>query len=409
MRVLQINAVYEKFSTGRTTKEMHEELLNQGIESFVASPDLNGHMNDEHLIQIGTGIDWKMHALLSRVTGLQGYFSKKATQRLLENIDFINPDILHLRNLHGNYINLAMILKYSINNNIPVVLTLHDCWFYTGHCVYYIEDKCNRWKYECGSCPALHKGNNSLFFDTSKKMLKDKKKLFQKIENLAVIGVSRWVAEDAKESILSKAKLIDYVYNWIDLQKFQPNFSNKLKEKFDLKNKRILLGVAMVWNHAKGINIFLELADKIPDDYMILLIGKMNDKFVYNTKKLKCVGTISDITLLTEYYAMADIYINPTIQETFGKTAAESLACATPVIAYGCAAMKEIVGEDNSCGRIVNTFESDAFLEAINSIFDDDYDKLSLNCRKRAEKLFEKQHNINQYIEIYKRLIGNYS
>ena len=172
MRILQINAVYEKYSTGRTTKELHEYLQSNHIESYVASPDLGGLVDNCYCI--GNRIDRKMHALCSRVSGKQGYFSTKATKGLLNYMDDISPDIVVLRNLHGNYINLNLLLEYIRRKNIITILVLHDCWFYTGKCVYYIEDNCSKWKNGCGECPALKKGNPSFFFDKSNKMLKDK-------------------------------------------------------------------------------------------------------------------------------------------------------------------------------------------------------------------------------------------
>ena len=153
MRVLQINAVYEKFSTGRTTKELHEAMIAKGIESFVACPDLASL--SENAYKIGNKLDWKIHALCSRISGKQGYFSWKATKGLLEYISQIKPDVIHLRNLHSNYVNLPMLLDYIAKENIATVLTLHDSWFYAGKCVYYIECDCHRWQEQCGSCPAL--------------------------------------------------------------------------------------------------------------------------------------------------------------------------------------------------------------------------------------------------------------
>lgn len=167
MKVLQINAVYEKFSTGRTTKEMHEYFLNNGIESFVASPYIASLKKNAYMI--GNKFDWKMHALFSRLTGLQGYFSRNETKKLINYIDRIKPDIIHLRNLHSNYINLHMLLNYISNNDIATVITLHDSWFYTGKCMYYIEEQCSKWKKKCGKCPSLKKGNPSFFFDCTKK------------------------------------------------------------------------------------------------------------------------------------------------------------------------------------------------------------------------------------------------
>ena len=246
MKVLQINAVYEKFSTGRTTKELHEAMQSKGIESFVACPDLASL--SENGYKIGNKLDWKFHALLSRITGKQGYFSRFATKGLLDYISEVKPDVIHLRNLHSNYINLPMLLKYIAEKDIATVLTLHDSWFYTGKCVYYIECNCDRWENRCGNCPALKAGNPSLFLDRTTEMLSDKKKLFGAIRRLAVVGVSQWVTDDASKSILKDSAIVQCIYNWIDLERFRPRDCRQIKKSMGIENKFVILGIATSWN-----------------------------------------------------------------------------------------------------------------------------------------------------------------
>ncbi len=402
MRVLQINAVYEKFSTGRTTKELHEEMQKNGIESFVACQDLASL--SENAYRIGNKLDWKFHALLSRITGKQGYFSCIATKGLLNYISEVKPDVIHLRNLHSNYINLPMLLKYIAEKDIATVLTLHDSWFYTGKCVYYIECNCDRWKVHCGNCPALKAGNPSLFLDRTTEMLADKKKLFSAIRNLAVVGVSQWVTDDASKSILKDSAVIQCIYNWIDLERFQPRDCRELKKSMQLDNKFVIFGIAMSWIPQKGINLFHDLADILPDDCQIVLAG--DDSGVTNKHpKIKYLGTIKDVDLLARLYAMADVFVNPTIQETFGKTTAEAMACGTPVVAYNGTAMPELVGTDEKCGYLIDVNDPELYLKMIIKIKESSKVEFSMNARKRAEKLFDKETNINQYLQVYKTIL----
>lgn len=403
MRVLQINAVYEKFSTGRTTKELHMVLQKQGHESYIAAQDI-GELK-ENAYQIGNKWDWKIHALMSRISGKQGYFSIKATKKLIRYISLIKPDIVHLRVLHSNYINIVMLLKFLGKNNIATVITLHDSFFYTGKCVYYIEDNCYKWKEKCGDCPALKKGNPSLLFDCTKKMLRDKRELFAKIEKLAVVGVSEWVTKDAAESILCSAKIIKRIYNWIDLERFQPRDTTQLKQELGLNGKIIILGIAMSWNPLKGIEIFLQLADLLPENYQIVLVGEC-DQNKYSCDKIQYLGEVMDIDYLAKLYSMADVFVNPTIQETFGKTTAEALACGTPVVAYNATAMPELIPADGSCGELVNQFSAEAFIEKIMMVEENNYSN-KLKCRERAIELFDKKNNINEYIRLYQNLIKN--
>lgn len=402
MKVLQINAVYEKFSTGRTTKEMHEYFLNNGIESFVASPYIASLKKNAYMI--GNKFDWKIHALFSRLTGLQGYFSRNETKKLINYIDRIKPDIIHLRNLHSNYINLHMLLNYISNNDIATVITLHDSWFYTGKCMYYIEEQCSKWKKKCGKCPSLKKGNPSFFFDCTKKMLNDKRKDFSKIDRLAVIGVSDWVTNDAKQSILHDAKIIGRIYNWIDLDLFKPRNTTRLREELNLNNKKVILGISMIWSPQKGINIFLEMANLLPDDYQIILVGNC-DKNKYFNSKIMYLDTVENTKYLAQLYAMADIFVNPTIQDTFGKTTAEALSCGTPVVAYNCTAMPELIGINKECGELVYTFDAISFKKSIISVMKKIESGKKFMCRNRAITYFDKHKNIDMYLKLYNKLL----
>lgn len=404
MRVLQINAVYEKFSTGRNVKEMHEVMLSKGIDSFIACPDLDKLRKNAY--RIGNKVDWKLHALLSRVSGKQGYFSYFATKKLLNYIGQINPDIICLHNLHSNYINIPLLLTYIAQNNIATVLVLHDSWFYTGKCVYYIECSCNRWKKHCGDCPTLKLGNPSFFFDKTEKMLADKKKLFSYIERLAVIGVSQWVTEDAKKSILKDARIIQCIYNWIDLECFRPRDCSELKHSMGLDDKFIVFGIAMSWNSQKGINLFHELADLLPDNCKIVLAGD-DSSIQIKHSNVTYLGTIKDIDLLSKLYSMADVFVNPTIQETFGKTTAEAMACGTPVVAYNGTATPELVGLDGSCGFLVDENDPKLYCEKILKIQEHGQMAFGKAARQRAENMFSKENNIQAYLDVYKKLLNN--
>ena len=402
MTVLQINAVYEKYSTGRTCKELHTYFLSNNIDSYIASPDLNGLT--DHSYKIGNKIDRKTHALLSRLLGNQGYYSKHSTKKLITFINSINPDVVILRNLHGNYINIELLLNYLSEKKIAVILVLHDCWFYTGKCVYYMEDHCDRWRRKCGKCPALKKGNPSLWFDKSSEMLEDKKRLFSKIDKLAVVGVSKWVSKDASISILRNAMIHTYIYNWIDLDKFQKKDVSLLKTKIGIENKKVILGIAMIWNQAKGYQIFNQLAEQLSDEYQIVLVGDYSKLDKVNAKIIH-IGTVHDIDYLVQIYSMADVFVNPTIQETFGKTTAEALACGIPIVAYNGTATPELVGEDGKCGILVNSLNTDDYKTAIENVLSSGLDYM-YNCRHRAELLFDKDKNIEKYMDIINTMVN---
>lgn len=401
MRVIQINAVYSKYSTGRTTEEMHKYFVESGIDSRVMTT--SDVLNNKDGYMIGTAFDHRLHAVLSRISGLQGYFSSHETKKAIRYIDSFNPDIVILRNLHSNYINFPMLMCYFIKKGIPLIFVLHDCWFYTGKCVYYQEDNCSKWKEKCGDCPALHKGNKSIIFDRSKKMLSDKRRLYEKHSNYAVVGVSNWVTGDVKQSIMKKAKIIETIYNWIDLETFSPINKKKIKEKYGYEKYNVILGVAANWSEYKGLGFFRKLATLLNDDEIIVLIGNSEN---VSDPNIRCIGPVLDIHNLAEYYSLADVFVNPSIQETFGKTTAEALSCGTPVVAYNGTATPELIGNDEKCGFLLDNLDPQIFIEKIRIVEKKGAESYTKNCRDRATSMFDIHKNIEKYINIMNLLIG---
>lgn len=403
MKVLQINAVYGSSSTGRTCKELDEGLQARGIESFVATPTTTENKNNIHII--GNLIDRKAHALQSRLTGLQGYYSHLPTLKLTNYISSIEPDVIHLRNLHGNYINVPMLLKHVALNKIPIVITLHDCWFYTGRCCHYTDDNCDRWMKRCGKCPSLKRWNPSWFFDRSAKMLRDKKKLFDLIERKAVIGVSDWITNEVKNSILSKSLIIKRIYNWIDLKIFYPKETkNLIKSQLNIQpTTKIILAVAHSWSSGKGFDSILNLARSMQhEDCSFVLVGGIKDTSILPDNIIS-VGTLNNPSELADYYSAADVFITPSLQETFGKTTVEALACGTPAVGYQSTATTELIKE--GCGKLVPVEDSLAnFKSAIKDILKVGKKTYANNCLLYVQENFDKEKLIEEYIDLYKGL-----
>lgn len=398
MRIVQINACFERGSTGRMTKQMHEAFSKEGHESFVFSPNVNA--GNSHVINVGNSIDYRLHSFLSRVTGLQGYFSIRATLRLVRKLKQIKPDILHLHNLHNNYINLPILFRYIKKNGIATVITMHDFWFITGHCGYFTEYKCERWRDKCGNCPAIKKYNPSWFFDTSSYILKQRKKQLGAIEKLAIIGNSKWTSFQVKKSFLNSSALVYTIYNWIDTDLFYPQ--DKLlcrgKHRID-KDIFVVLGVAQGWNDAKGLSIFESIAKKMPH-IQIVLIGEMYDDRSLPSNIL-CVGTIKNPRVLSEYYSLADVYCNPSIQETFGLVTAEAISCGLPVIANNETATPELVLP--GCGYIIDHNNIEQYISCIKQITSDNYNRTRLHDVAVQNFSFQ---NISKYLDVYNKLLN---
>lgn len=402
MKVLQINAVYGISSTGRTTKELDEYLLSQGIDSLAAVAESD--CVKDNVFIIGSKADRKIHALMSRVFGKQAYFSKLSTKKFIKYIKAQKPDIIHLRNLHGNYINFPDLMEYIIEKKIPVVLTLHDCWFFTGKCCHYTEGDCLRWQKECGNCPELKTWNKSWFFDRSAEMLKEKRDLFSRVNRLAVVGVSDWITNEAEKSILKNAFCVKRIYNWIDLDIFKPDNGGTVRKDYGCESSFVVLGVSVNWSAQKGINIFVELAKKMPE-VKFLMVGNIPYGFKLPPNMIS-VGSVSDTKRLAQFYSAADVFLNPSVQETFGKTTAEAIASGTPVIGFNLTATPELIG--NGCGAVLEPdCGIDGIVNAVNEIKNNGKGFYKEKCVEYAHRSFDKETLIEDYITLYRTLIEN--
>lgn len=403
MRVVQINGVYGVAnSTGRSTAELHQYLLEQGVDSWVFAFGQNGDAPEWRQVEIlQEPFSRPAHALLSRLTGLQGYYSAGPTRRLLRRLDRLRPDVVLLGVLHSNCISLPILMNYLAQKKIAVVLVLHDCWYFTGHCCYYTATGCSRWQVGCGRCPARREWNTSWFFDHSARCLADKCRWYGALDRLAVVGVSDWIAAEARRSILKNAAEIRRIYNWVDTSLFRPRDPAPIRQKLGLKEgQKMVLGVASSWNERKGLGMFVRAAGEYPDTAFIL-VGRVPDG-AFLPANLWAAGPVNDPAELAEYYAAADLFANPSVQETFGKTTAEALACGTPVLVYDTTACPELVGE--GCGQVVPLGEESAFSAAILDLLAQGKEKLGPCCRAFALEQFGQEKCLAEYLELFRAL-----
>ena len=402
MKILQINAVNEYSSTGRTTAELHAFLQNEGVDSYVAAINIERPSN--HMIKIGGKVSRYMHSFLSHLTGMQGCFSFFATKKLIKEIDHISPDVIHLRNLHSNFINLPLLLGFIAHKNIPTVLTLHDFWFLTGHCCYFTDANCNKFQSGCGNCPDLNNWNKSWFFDFTRHNLALKRKLFGSIKILAVIGVSDWVINYVRTSILKDATIIKTIYNWVDTSVFCPRSVTSvesLRNKYNIgKDEFVILGVAQNWTVQKGLNEFVELA-RITDA-KIVLVGNPAQEMDAFPQNIIFAGVTASVDELATFYSMADVFFNPTTRETFGKVTIEAQACGTPVIAYNATATPELISE--GCGFVLNERDLSEVNKCVEIIKREGKSKYVNNCRRSIVEHFDKQLLMKKYLNLYKEL-----
>ncbi len=402
MRVLQINAVYGYGSTGEIARGINLCVKEKGGKIFAAGPDKTVNAPElDGYFPVGTSFDHKFHGLYTRISGKQGYASVRATWKLTKDIMLINPDIIHLHNIHSNYLNLKLFFRFIESEKIKTVITLHDCWFLTGKCCHFAYDDCNRWKEHCGSCPRKNKEVPSLIFDQSSKVLDDKKKWIGENQFVTVVGCSDWVTQIARESIL-KDRLLGTIHNGIDLEIFEPVESN-VREKYNLRKNFVIFGMANKWLSEENMDTFRIFVEALESDETLLLIGCTEEQRRNLPEKVIGVGFITDRKELAMYYSAADIFINVTKVDTLPTVNIESLACGTPVITYKSGGSPEIITEQ--IGAVVPFGDAIGLIEQKNIFRTADLQSMSNLCREHVQHKFEKKINFNKYVALYEDLI----
>jgi len=398
MKILQINVVYKEKSTGRTCLEVKRALEARGHEAYVAFG--KGKHKDENTYRIGSDIEYYIHNIMARITGFQGYFSYFATRRLITYIGKTAPDIIHLRNLHANYLNLPLLFKYLEGANIPVILNLHDCWAFTGKCAYFTDKQCFKWKTGCSDCPTKKSYPQSWFFDRTSKQYNDKKKWFANIEDLTVVGVSEWTTNQAKMSFLSNREVLT-IYNWIDRNVFYPRKENILEQYGVDSTKFIILGVSASWiPGSPRYDDFIMVSDLVGDNMQIVLVGQTTVRQFPNN--VKHIPFISDTEELAKLYSSADVYVHLSTEDTFGKVVAEAMACGTPAVVYNSTALPELI--EDGCGYIVEPRDINSIMRSITEVMHLGKAYYSDNCIANVAKNFDFSKNTAKLISLYERI-----
>ncbi len=351
-------------------------------------PDIPGHTF------YGTRSEAMFHNYLGKLFGLNGMLSASGTKQLVRELEDFNPDVLHLHNLHKYCINFPLLFDYIKHSGVKVVWTLHDCWTFTGHCPCFVMAGCDKWKTGCHHCPQLSVYPKS-FVDDSKRMWNNKKKWFTGIENMTLVTPSRWLADLVRESYLSEYP-VKVIHNGIDLSVFKPMESN-FREKYNCEDKIILLGVAFDWGRRKGLDVFIELSQRLPEKYRIVLVGT-NDKVDKQLpENIISIHKTNNQQELAEIYSAADLFVNPTREDNYPTVNMESIACGTPVLTFRTGGSPEIV--DDTCGFVVDCDDVDSMEKEIIRITTEKPFTKEM-CVERA-RLFDMNEKFKEYIKLY--------
>lgn len=334
MKVLMINVVCGIRSTGRICTDLAEKLTAEGHEVKIAyGREEVPKRYEKYAVKIGNKWDQRLHGLQTRILDEHGFGSKKVTKDFLKWAEEYNPDMLWLHNIHGYYINIELLFDWIKKRpDMQVKWTLHDCWAFTGHCSYFTMAKCNQWESHCLNCIQKKNYPGSLVKDNCSVNFDRKKQAFIGVKNMTLITPSQWLADLVKKSFLSDYP-VEVCHNTIDTNVFKPTPSD-FRKKYGLENKKIILGVASVWDERKGLKDFVELSKMISDDYTIVLVGLNKQQVKKMPTDIICVEKTNSSVELAQIYTAADIFLNLTYEDNYPTVNLEAQACGTTCITY---------------------------------------------------------------------------
>lgn len=327
-----VNSVCGIRSTGRICVDIADALAMRGDAVKIVYGRENVPKQYQHYAwRIGTDFDLKVHGLKARLVDGVGLGSKIATKKLINEIMVYDPDIIHIHNLHGYYINYEILFDYLKTRKKSVIWTLHDCWSFTGHCPYFEFVNCEKWLTGCGKCQQIGEYPKS-YFDFSRRNWKQKKKAFDGVENMILVTPSQWLADLVKQSYM-KNYPVKVIHNGVDTKVFRPIISD-VREKYRLSGKKVILGVASQWNYRKGLNYMIELAKRLGNQYIVVVIGVTEEQNKGLPSNMLGLLKTSSTQELAEWYSVAEVFVNPTLEDNYPTTNLEAIACGTPVVTF---------------------------------------------------------------------------
>lgn len=408
--VLQINPVIrQNTSTGRIMREIGEVAKQAGWRSVIAYSGGRdrGEFAFSETLPVGNRFDVATHGLVTRLSDRHGLASRHATRRFIKNIETLNPDIIHIHNIHGYFLNYKLLFDYLSHSERKVVWTIHDCWLYTGHCYHYTAQGCNRWQTGCGHCPQRGKFPQSWFIDRSRRNWLDKQKAFNspKRENMVLVPVSEWLKGELEKSFL-KDRDIRVIHNGIDLSVFYPRVdTEEVLRKYNIPcDGRIILGVAALWHKEKGIDDLIAMSRKLTEDEVIVLVGV--DERLMKTLPENIIGIrrTDNVDELAALYSAADVFVNPTYQDNYPTVNLEAIACGTPVVTYRTGGSVEAITPET--GRIVEVGDKIGMLDAARELISKGKAAYKESCVKFALANFDKTARYRDYLSLYEELLA---
>lgn len=396
MKVFMINSVVDYGSTGKIVRDLANGLEARGHDVRIAYGRMQA--KDEHAtfdLRDKRASAW--HLLMTRLLGRHGLHSKKATVKLINEIEAYQADLIHLHNLHGYYLDVKMLMEYLKTKKLKVIVTLHDCWLFSGSMAYFDYHGCKTWDQGCVECNSTKDYPQQIFSWRQKKNFKWKKEVLSGFSDLTVVTPSDWLSELAKASFLGEYPVIT-INNGIDLELFKPEpFSGLAGINPD---DIVYLGLASIWEARKGLDYLYQLSDRLASHQKLVIVG-LNEKQLKSVPdKVIGISRTSDFEALKGLYSRADVYLNPTLEDNFPTTNLEALACGTPILSFATGGSGEALDEET--GWLIERGNAEAFIATALGIAKKT-EALALKCRQRAVQHYDKALMIQRYIELMER------
>lgn len=396
--IVEVNGI-NYGSTGRIALNIAKEARREGFKVYTAcrKSRVGLKYRYEDQIYIGTWLDRVISERISYALGLNGYFNIFNTWLFIRKLKAIKPDLIHIHSLCDNYLNISMFFRYLKKENIPVIWTLHDNWAFTGRCAQF---RCEKWKTGCGNCPHLDFYPGSLCFDNTAKVWKIREKLYNSLDKMTIATPSRWLAGLVKESFLKDHHPTVVINNGINPEIFKP-IDSDFRKQYQLENKQIILAVAYYWDDGKGLNVFRKLAEELPENYQIVMVGTNDEVDKLLPSNIISIHKTYNQEELVKIYSSADLFVNPTTDDNFPTVNMEALACGLPVLTYATGGSAEII--DNSCGSSVASGDYDSLKNEIIRIIE------NKPYTKEACIIHAKQYNMTdkyrEYVQLYRKVL----
>lgn len=400
MKILQINQTHKLGSTGKIMADINDVIQKNGHESYMLCAYSLEQRENLYVMDKGRfPLSSKRNILRMRLTGINGYMKKHATQKAMEWVDTIKPDVIHLHNIHGDWIHLETLFAYIKEHEIPVVWTLHDCWAFTGRCSHFELFGCEKWKTGCYGCKNKKVYPISYAFDFSRHMWKDKKDWFTGVDNMRIVTPSKWLKQYVDMSFLGKNP-VTVIPNGIDVSYYHPvPTRSKYLSGCD---KKIVLGVASSWSDTKGYSDFLKLDQLLPrDQYQVVMVGLNSRQMKALPKSIIGIMRTQNAEELIELYSNADVFVNLTYQDNYPTTNLEAISCGTPAITYRTGGSPESMISDE---YVVETGNVKAVADEIISVVERPIDICKF--REHALSYFDKFEIMKKYIQLYESIVG---